>query len=441
MNKKANKKIKGIAGVAIGALMVASLAACGGSSQTAETEAAETEAAAQAETEAAAESEAAETTVEETTKADTSKTFVTEDGVMSITVPNDGDDWKVVDDPAVWFAIADGTDAIMAMHYANDDQVPERALAADNFKEVYEVFYSTENEVFVISGTVQDVNDMDAVRDAVNSFEILKYNAPLPEIASLDVYSINAADETLYCTAPDGVNIRQSYTTNSPALGLAKKGDSVHVTGHVFDNDEDTGWLQIDYNGQNAYVWGEFFSAEAPAVETTTSAENETAAPATDEVDKAARELALSRAGEGAVVISSELKEGTLGGYTGQYYRIGVRDANGNVTYYNGKSDFVYTDEEVEEINKEYSDQESSEAPPVADDIDAAVREMALQQAGEGAVVISSESMEGTIGGYTGQYYRVGVRDANGNVTYYNGKSDFIYTDAEVESVNADYDN
>lgn len=184
------------------------------------------------------------------------------------------------------------------------------------------------------------------------------------------------------------------------------------------------------------------------AAQTTAAAETTAASPSDtpaviDDVDSATRALALERAGSGSVVISSEQREGTIGGYTGVFYRIGVRDASGNITYYNGKSDFVYTDAEVAEINDDYDDDDDDDydEPDAINDVDEDTRELALALSGPGSVVISSEQKEGTIGGYTGVYYRIGVRDASGNVTYFNGKPDFVYTDEEVEALNKEYGN
>lgn len=70
--------------------------------------------------------------------------------------------------------------------------------------------------------------------------------------------NIKALDETVYCTA-DGVNIRQSYTTDSQVLGVLRGGDSVQRTG-VCEN----GWSRIIFNGADAYVYGDYLTTDAP---------------------------------------------------------------------------------------------------------------------------------------------------------------------------------
>lgn len=69
---------------------------------------------------------------------------------------------------------------------------------------------------------------------------------------------IQAVDETVYATA--GVHIRASYTTDSAAIGSLAKGNSIQRTG-VCAN----GWSRVNFQGADAFIYGDYLSATAPA--------------------------------------------------------------------------------------------------------------------------------------------------------------------------------
>lgn len=70
--------------------------------------------------------------------------------------------------------------------------------------------------------------------------------------------NIKAVDETTYATA--GVHIRASYSTDSEVLGNLAQGQSIQRTG-VCDN----GWSRVNYNGTDAYIYGDYLTTQAPA--------------------------------------------------------------------------------------------------------------------------------------------------------------------------------
>lgn len=69
--------------------------------------------------------------------------------------------------------------------------------------------------------------------------------------------NIKAVDETTYATA--GVHIRASYSTDSEVLGNLAQGQSIQRTG-VCDN----GWSRVNYNGTDAYIYGDYLTTQAP---------------------------------------------------------------------------------------------------------------------------------------------------------------------------------
>ena len=197
---------------------------------------------------------------------DSVKVFETQDGVLSIVAPKDNDRWAVVQDDQRWFVMSDGTDSITVDHYSNGDTLPAAALAKDPIVQVYQVHYSTENEVFVVTGSVKIVEDMPYIRDSVNSFQVLKYDTktadqPQPE-ATIGIREI---ESDMYCNTPDGVNVRESYSTASNIIGEIAYKEKVFVIGEVTKNGGDTGWLKIKYGSGEGYVYDEWFDINPPS--------------------------------------------------------------------------------------------------------------------------------------------------------------------------------
>lgn len=65
---------------------------------------------------------------------------------------------------------------------------------------------------------------------------------------------------TMYATA--GVNIRESYSSDSPIMGVLLKGQGVEITGTT-----DNGWVRVKYNGTEGYVYAEYLSWSEPVVD------------------------------------------------------------------------------------------------------------------------------------------------------------------------------
>lgn len=205
------------------------------------------------------------TATEIVTEAD--KTFVTPDGVLSIQFPADGDNWHVVDDPNSWFALSDGKDLIAVDHLAAGDMVPQIELANEHYEEIFQMFYSTKDEVFVITGRVADKNEAQHVKDSVASFKVLKYGEVQKKEAAppQPVYAVREINEIRYCTEKDGVNVRSGYTTDDRIIGGYHYGDQVAVTGVVTKDGADNGWIRVNYNGQTGYTVAQFYSTVMPA--------------------------------------------------------------------------------------------------------------------------------------------------------------------------------
>lgn len=195
--------------------------------------------------------------------------FTTEDGVLQVTLPDDS--WKQINDQSSWLALSSGTDHIEIDHLSNGDQLPAMEIAGDAIAEVYQVIYSTKNEVFVLTGTVEDAHNMDEVRGIIDSFKVLKYDTKQaeqpkqPEQPADPVYDIRPIGQNMYCTSDSGVHVRSGYSTDDSIIGGVSYGEQVYVNGMVTKDGQDYGWLQIAYNNSVGYVWGEFFDPNQPA--------------------------------------------------------------------------------------------------------------------------------------------------------------------------------
>ena len=183
---------------------------------------------------------------------------------MSIQIPRDEDNWTVIDDPNTWFVIGDGKDLIKVDHVANGEQLPKVETANEKFAEVYQMFYSTPNEVFVITGSIADKEEAAAIREAVCSFKVLQYDTIKKAEQPTSAYAVRELNEIRYCTEKDGVNVRSGYTTDDPLLGGFHYGDQVNVTGAVTRDGVDNGWIRVNYNGQTGYTVGQYYSTTKP---------------------------------------------------------------------------------------------------------------------------------------------------------------------------------
>ena len=205
----------------------------------------------------------------ETATAETAaeKTFETKDGVLSIQAPKDNDNWAVIDDPNSWFAIGDGNDLITIDHIMNGAQLPQTELANEKYAEVYQMFYSTPNEVFVITGSVAEKDEAAAIKDAVCSFKVLQYDTIKKPEQPTSAYAVRELNEIRYCTEKDGVNVRSGFTTDDPLIGGFHFGDQVTVTGAVTKDGVDNGWIRVNYNGQTGYTVGQYYSTTKPEIQ------------------------------------------------------------------------------------------------------------------------------------------------------------------------------
>ena len=192
------------------------------------------------------------------------ETFTAENGVLSIDLPNEN--WKEMQDATKWIVLSDGANMITVDHFSNGETLPAHIVADSHYVNVYEATFSTQNEVFIITGYVVDSAVIPDVTSAILSAKVLQYDTKLAvkkDTASVSEFSIVGLDKTMYATS--GVNVRQGASTDSLIIGGLAEGTAVKVTGKVQRNGQDYGWYQINYEGAAGFVSASFLSEQAPA--------------------------------------------------------------------------------------------------------------------------------------------------------------------------------
>ena len=99
--------------------------------------------------------------------------------------------------------------------------------------------------------------------------------AATPAAAVDEVLALNEAVES-HVTC-DVLNVRSTPSTANPRIGTLKRGESLKVLGL---SDE---WLQIDYQGQKAYVCAMYTDYSAPKMVVTATSLNIRKGPSTDD--------------------------------------------------------------------------------------------------------------------------------------------------------------
>ena len=197
------------------------------------------------------------------------ETVTSSDGVLSIDLPTEN--WKVVDDPAQYMLLSDGANMITIEHLSNGEKLPEMTVADDHYVNVFQAAYSTQNEVFIITGSVVDAAVIPDVTKGIMSVKVLKYDTKTavrqnetPETqAPASEYTIAPMNATMYTTA--GINVRASYSTKDEVIGGLAEGSAVTVTGSVQKDGQDIGWYQIAYGSGSGFVSADFITSTAPA--------------------------------------------------------------------------------------------------------------------------------------------------------------------------------
>ncbi len=201
------------------------------------------------------------------------ETFTASNGVLSIDLPNEN--WKEMTDPTRWIVLSDGGNMITVDHFSNGEKLPDMTVADDHYVNVYQAVFSTQNEVFIITGSLVDANAISDVCTAIMSAKVLQFDTklavknatPAPQASE---FTIVPVDKTMYVTS-NGLNVRLACSSQEEIIGALAYGAAVKVTGVVQRNGADYGWYQIAYEQGSGYVSASFLSETEPEKKSETS--------------------------------------------------------------------------------------------------------------------------------------------------------------------------
>ena len=206
------------------------------------------------------------------------ETFTASNGILSIDLPNEN--WKEITDPQKWIALSDGANLITVEHVSNGETLPDITVADEHYVDVYEAAFSTQNEVFIVTGSVVDAAKIPEICNAIMSVKVLQYDtkqAVKKDTTSVSEFSVVPMNTTMKATS--GVYVRQGCSTDSAIIGALAEGDTVRVVGKVQRNGQDLGWYQISFGSGTGYVSASFLKEDASSATNATATPTPTPAP------------------------------------------------------------------------------------------------------------------------------------------------------------------
>lgn len=143
---------------------------------------------------------------------------------------------------------------------------------------------STESDEEDKSAAADNAADISAETDAVKQADVEETEADITETEGTEAeetmelpeYEVTVLKEPTVMYASDAVNVRKGPSTDFEIVGFLNSGRDVTVTGQA-----DTGWYEILYNEDKAFVSNKYLQNEKPAEEPASQATQETA-PAAD---------------------------------------------------------------------------------------------------------------------------------------------------------------
>lgn len=191
------------------------------------------------------------------------RTVISPDGVLTIRMA--GLLWKMVEDPDGRFVYTDGANAVSIRHVANGESMPKTQIASEKYPEVYQVYYSTLNEVFIVTGYVRYTDANTTVRETIESVKLLREDskqAVQPE--PTHEFEVRDASGTMYIS-PAEASVYSQYNSSSDVVVVLRKDDQVQVTGVVYCDGKEYGWSRVVYDGREGYIQTSMLTGTAPA--------------------------------------------------------------------------------------------------------------------------------------------------------------------------------
>lgn len=196
------------------------------------------------------------------------KKVTSEDGLITLTLPNE--QWVQIPSIENTEVFSDGDCAILFDVYRADDELPGIVKTDDKHVIAYNASAATKDYVFVAVGLISTEYDYNVIRTAIDGIEVDQtkiVDSMLNHKIVADEFSIRDESYTAWVSA-DELNIRDDSLMDGKVLTVKQKGDELKVTGSVLKNGEEIGWARVDVNGTVGYVSAQFLSKEPVAPET-----------------------------------------------------------------------------------------------------------------------------------------------------------------------------
>ena len=190
------------------------------------------------------------------------RTVISPDGVLSIRMA--GLLWKMIEDPDGRFVYTDGGNAVAIRHVSNGDSIPKVQIASDNYPEIYQVYYSSKNEVFIVTGYVKYIDANTTIRETIESVKLLREDSKhAVPTQPAHTFEVRDASGTMYISAEEA-SVYSNYNTSSDVVVVLRKDDEVQVTGVVFCDGKEYGWSRVVYDGREGYINTSMLTGTAP---------------------------------------------------------------------------------------------------------------------------------------------------------------------------------
>lgn len=150
----------------------------------------------------------------------------------------------------------------------DDEDTQEVSAMSDTEDEIVEA--ASEDNTEIVEEDSSDDEPMDDDQEASENDLAADEE---PEDIDLPLYEVSELDEPTIMYASDSVNVRQGPSTDFEIIGFLRPGRDVTVTGQA-----DTGWYEILYNEEKAFVSDKYLLDEMPVLqaEADTTSETET---------------------------------------------------------------------------------------------------------------------------------------------------------------------
>lgn len=150
----------------------------------------------------------------------------------------------------------------------DDEDTQEVSAMSDTEDEIVEA--ASEDNTEIVEEDSSDDEPMDDDQEASENDLAADEE---PEDIDLPLYEVSELEEPTIMYASDSVNVRQGPSTDFEIIGFLRPGRDVTVTGQA-----DTGWYEILYNEEKAFVSDKYLLDEMPVLlaEADTTSETET---------------------------------------------------------------------------------------------------------------------------------------------------------------------